>query len=274
MKIVIFGLAVSSSWGNGHATLWRGLCRSLGRMGHRVVFFERDVPYYASHRDLFELPGGRLCLYPDWVSVLPAARLELADADVAIVTSFCPDAIAASDLALSSPLSLRVFYDLDTPVTLRRLENGESVSYIGPRGLADFDLVLSYTGGRALAELRDKLGARRAAPLRQRGPLRSLPGAGVPNLCGRPFLPRHVCGRPRRGAEDSVCRTGAPSARSTVRDRRVDVRCLVSLAAQYLLCQPRAAGRSSRILLFLAAHVQCHARRHGGDGVLPVRPLV
>ncbi len=165
MKIVIFGLAVSSSWGNGHATLWRGLCRSLGRMGHRVVFFERDVPYYASHRDLFELPGGRLCLYPDWVSVLPAARLELADADVAIVTSFCPDAIAASDLALSSPLSLRVFYDLDTPVTLRRLENGESVSYIGPRGLADFDLVLSYTGGRALAELRDKLGARRAAPL-------------------------------------------------------------------------------------------------------------
>src|SRR5437764_243294 len=25
MKIVVFGLTISSSWGNGHATLWRGL---------------------------------------------------------------------------------------------------------------------------------------------------------------------------------------------------------------------------------------------------------
>ncbi len=59
MKLVIFGLTVSSSWGNGHATLWRGLLRALARRGHRTVFFERDVPYYAFHRDLRELPGDR-----------------------------------------------------------------------------------------------------------------------------------------------------------------------------------------------------------------------
>jgi hypothetical protein len=29
VKIVIFGLTIRSSWGNGHATLWRGLCRAL-----------------------------------------------------------------------------------------------------------------------------------------------------------------------------------------------------------------------------------------------------
>lgn len=165
MKIVIFGLAVSSSWGNGHATLWRGLCGSLARRGHRVVFFERDVPYYAAHRDLFALPGGDLCLYPDWAAVLPKARQELADADVGMVTSFCPDAIAASELVLSSPASLKTFYDLDTPVTLRHLGRGETVDYLGPRGLRDFDLVLSYTGGRALAELRERLGAPQVAPL-------------------------------------------------------------------------------------------------------------
>ena len=165
MKIVIFGLAISSSWGNGHATIWRGLCRSLFRRGHRVVFFERDVPYYASHRDLTTVPGCDLALYPDWASVLPKARRELADADVGMVTSFCADGIAASELVLSSAASLRTFYDLDTPVTLQRLKDGERVSYIGPRGLRDFDLVLSYTGGRALAELRDGLGARRVAPL-------------------------------------------------------------------------------------------------------------
>ncbi|MGH6677403.1 MAG: glycosyltransferase, partial [Bradyrhizobium sp.] len=66
MKIVIFGLTISSSWGNGHATLWRGLCKNLARMGHNVIFYERDVPYYADARDLRELPGGRLELYPSW----------------------------------------------------------------------------------------------------------------------------------------------------------------------------------------------------------------
>ena len=66
MKLVVFGLTVSSSWGNGHATLWRGLCKALARLGHQVVFFERDVPYYAGARDLCDLPGGKLVLYPDW----------------------------------------------------------------------------------------------------------------------------------------------------------------------------------------------------------------
>ena len=52
MRLVVFGLTISSSWGNGHATLWRGLCRAFAERGHAVTFFERDVPYYASHRDI------------------------------------------------------------------------------------------------------------------------------------------------------------------------------------------------------------------------------
>src|SRR5215217_4740962 len=95
MKIVIFGLAISSSWGNGHATLWRGLCRALAARGHLVVFFERDVPYYAAHRDLYDVPGGRLHLYPSWDEVRDVADHELADADAGIITSFCPDAVVA-----------------------------------------------------------------------------------------------------------------------------------------------------------------------------------
>jgi hypothetical protein len=77
MKLVIFGLTVSSSWGNGHATLWRGLWRALARRGHRIVFFERDVPYYASQRDVASMPGGDLVLYPDWAAVLARAKREL-----------------------------------------------------------------------------------------------------------------------------------------------------------------------------------------------------
>jgi spore maturation protein CgeB len=165
MKLVIFGLSVSSSWGNGHATLWRGLINGLAALGHTVVFFERDVAYYAADRDLVDLPGGRLVLYHDWNSVRLEARRELGEADVALVTSYCPDGVDAAREATDSPVALRVFYDLDTPVTLERIRAGGTVPWLGPAGLADFDLVLSYTGGEALRYLQELLGARQVAPL-------------------------------------------------------------------------------------------------------------
>ena len=164
-KIVIFGLTVSSSWGNGHATLWRALLRSLTSQGHAAVFFERDVPYYASARDLHQGLGYELVLYRDWSEALPLAEKALADADVGIVTSYCPDALAATELVTAKPHLLHVFYDLDTPVTLDRLDRGESVEYVPPDGFTRFDLVLSFTGGRALTELQTRLHARRALPL-------------------------------------------------------------------------------------------------------------
>ncbi|OAS27290.1 CgeB family protein [Methylobacterium platani] len=164
MRLVVFGLTISSSWGNGHATLWRGLCRALARRGHSVVFYERDLPFYAPHRDLAEIPNGRLVLFSGWDEIRERAARDVAQADVAMVTSYCPDALAATDLVLNGR-ALRVFYDLDTPVTLDRLRRGEAVEYVGPDGFRGFDLVLSYTGGPALAALCDDLGAARAAPL-------------------------------------------------------------------------------------------------------------
>jgi spore maturation protein CgeB len=164
MKLVIFGLSISSSWGNGHATLWRGLCREFIARGHQVTFFERDVPYYSEHRDYPRIQGGRLILYHEWDEVLELAKAELASADIGLVSSYCPDALAATELLLHFPLG-RVFYDLDTPVTLARLELGDPVAYIGPRGLRDFDLVLSFTGGKALTLLRERLGASEVLPL-------------------------------------------------------------------------------------------------------------
>jgi spore maturation protein CgeB len=165
VKIVIFGLTISSSWGNGHATLWRGLCKALIQRGQDVVFYERNVPYYAAMRDLDRIPGGRLELYDDWESIGSRARADLGDADVAIITSYCPDSLDATKLVCEQSRALRVFYDLDTPVTLAQLDAGESVAYIAETGLRDFDLVLSYSGGQALTEFRTRLGARRVAPL-------------------------------------------------------------------------------------------------------------
>jgi len=164
MKIVIFGLTISSSWGNGHATVWRSLCRQLIARGHKITFFEHDVPYYANHRDLSAIDGGTLRLYQSWSEIDDVAEGELGDTDVAIVTSYCPDAVAASELIWCSP-AIRVFYDLDSPVTLTRLRTGESVPYIHPDGLQEFDLVLSFTGGSALDALRLELGAKEVSPL-------------------------------------------------------------------------------------------------------------
>jgi spore maturation protein CgeB len=93
------------------------------------------------------------------------AALELADASAGIITSFCPDAVAAEETLAASDGVLRVFYDLDTPVTLDRLAKGEGVAYVGPHGLSRYDLVLSYTGGVSLDQLRAQLGAREAWPL-------------------------------------------------------------------------------------------------------------
>lgn len=165
MNIVVFGLTISSAWGNGHATLWRGLCRALERRGHHVEFFERDVPYYARHRDQAAPFGCELRLYANWTDVQALAIQALRRADVGMVTSYCPDARAASRVLLESAAGVKCFYDLDTPVTLDRLTQGEDVEYVPADGLAAFDLVLSYTGGLALDALRDRLGGRVVAPL-------------------------------------------------------------------------------------------------------------
>jgi spore maturation protein CgeB len=166
MHVVVFGLTISSSWGNGHATLWRSMVRALTDQGHSVTFYERNVPYYASTRDLWELgAGARLRLYDAPHEILREAREELHSADLALCTSFCPDGRLAADLILESNAEVRAFYDMDTPVTLNGLREGKRVEYLPEYGLSGFDLVLSYTGGRALDDLKTLLGARNVAAL-------------------------------------------------------------------------------------------------------------
>lgn len=165
MHIVIFGLTISSSWGNGHATLWRGLCSALAQHGHKVTFLEKDVPYYAQHRDLNDTQPYEIVLYQNWEDAGPLVQTILRECDSAIITSYCPDATAACNAILEASVAVKVFYDLDSPVTLERLQRGECVEYLPANGLRDFDLVLSYAGGSVLNELRSLLGAKRVAPL-------------------------------------------------------------------------------------------------------------
>lgn len=165
MKITIFGLTLSSSWGNGHATPYRAILRALGRAGHRVIFYEKDVPYYSAHRDLPNPDFCKLELYDNWESAKLGALKSAADSDIVVTASYCPEGARISEEILQLNRPLKVYYDLDTPVTLARLRAGESVDYIRAEQLPEFDLVLSWTGGRALDELRNRWLVSMARPL-------------------------------------------------------------------------------------------------------------
>lgn len=165
MKLVIFGLTISSSWGNGHATIWRGLCKGLAKRGHEIVFFEKDVPYYASHRDFIEFSGMKLIIYQNWEGIRELAAAQVENADVGIITSYCPDAQNAANLVINQKSLIKTFYDLDAPVTLQELEKGHQVPYIPNNGLSEFDIVLSYTGGNSIEKIKQKLGAKRLIPI-------------------------------------------------------------------------------------------------------------
>lgn len=164
MKIVIFGLTLSSSWGNGHATPYRALLRGLRRLGHEMSFYEKDVEYYYWRRDFREVDYCDLVLYLEWRDVRQRAIEEAREADAVIVGSFCPEGARVADEVLALEKPLKVFYDLDTPVTLKELVKGD-LDYLRREQLAAYDLVLSFTGGKVLEELESKWGARRARPL-------------------------------------------------------------------------------------------------------------
>lgn len=165
MKIVIFGLSITSSWGNGHATTFRALCRALHQRGHRIVFFEKDVEWYASNRDLPNPEFCELKLYSEWDEVRSSAASELADADVAVVGSYFPDGIAATELVFDSPVPVKTVYDIDTPITIAALRENGKTDYIRAEHIPGFDVYFSFTGGPMLREIEERFGAPRAVPL-------------------------------------------------------------------------------------------------------------
>ncbi len=164
MKITIFGLTLSSSWGNGHATPYRAILRALHRRAARVVFYEKDVSYYAQHRDFESCSYCDLRIYGDWNQVRSKALREAADSDVVVTASYTPEGARISAEVLALPRPLHVFYDLDTPVTLSHLNNGP-LDYLRREQIPQFDLYLSFTGGEMLSRLEEQYGARIVRPL-------------------------------------------------------------------------------------------------------------
>ena len=163
MKLVVLGLSLSSSWGNGHATTFRALLAAFAARGHEVLFLERDVPWYAAHRDLAAPDFCRLAYY-DSLAGLEQWRGEIAGADAVMVGSYVPDGIAVSAFVQGAARGAVCFYDIDTPVTLAALDRGEC-DYVSRNIISHFDIYFSFSGGPVLTRLEEDYGARAARAL-------------------------------------------------------------------------------------------------------------
>ncbi|MBC5775125.1 glycosyltransferase [Pontibacter sp. KCTC 32443] len=164
MNIVILGLTITSSWGNGHATTFRGLVRELKNRGHNILFLERDKPWYADHRDL---PNPDYCqteLYTSMDDLQQRFTEQVREADMVIVGSYVPEGVQVGEWAIQTAHGIKAFYDIDTPVTLAKLER-EDYEYLHPNLIPQYDLYLSFTGGPTLDLLEKKYGSPAARAL-------------------------------------------------------------------------------------------------------------
>ena len=163
MKLVVLGLSLSSSWGNGHATTFRALLKAFARRGHEVLFLERDVPWYAGQRDLTDPDWCRLAFYADLVG-LEDWREQIAAADGVMVGSYVPEGVAVARLVQDWAGGVTAFYDIDTPVTLAKLERGD-FEYLSPEVIPGYDVYLSFTGGPTLRHIEQRYGSPMARAL-------------------------------------------------------------------------------------------------------------
>jgi spore maturation protein CgeB len=162
--IVFIGLSLSSSWGNGHATTFRALLRGLHELGHRVLFLERDVPWYAKNRDLPDPDFCTLLYYCSVDELVSEHGRSIVSAGAVIIGSYVADGVAVIDRLHQLQPRRLCFYDIDTPVTLAKLSAGDE-QYLARRQIPDFDIYFSFSGGPVLATLKDRFGAPRAEAL-------------------------------------------------------------------------------------------------------------
>ena len=164
MDVVFLGLSITSSWGNGHATTYRGLVRELAARGHRVTFLERDVLWYRDNRDQPQPAGCTTLLYQSIDELRREHAERVRDADVVVVGSYVPEGVAVGEWAAATARGLVAFYDIDTPVTLAKLARGD-YEYLTPGLVARYGLYLSFTGGPTLRRIEREFGSPMARAL-------------------------------------------------------------------------------------------------------------
>ena len=167
MTIAFFGSSLVSAYWNGAATYYRGIIRALHQRGHRVTFYEPDGLERHRHRDIADPDWARVVVYPAGSERLVLDAVEsAADADVVVKASGVgvhDGLLESAVLALRGPSKPTVFWDVDGPGTLARLEADRSDPL--RKILGRYDLVLTYGGGEQVVNRYRALGARACVPV-------------------------------------------------------------------------------------------------------------
>lgn len=163
MKIVIIGLSITSSWGNGHATTYRSFIKELKKEGHDILFLEQDAPYYARHRDMATSPFCEIGLYENWKSLPLQYSPEVENADLVMVGSYVPSGTRVGQWVLDTAQGVTAFYDIDTPVTIEKLKKGD-YEYLHPDLIPRYNMYLSFAGGKVLDLLENEFRSPAAKP--------------------------------------------------------------------------------------------------------------
>jgi spore maturation protein CgeB len=167
LDIAFFGSSLVSAYWNGAATYYRGIVRALNGRGHRVTFYEPNAYDRQQHRDIPDPDWARVVIYPgdDEDAALRAVD-DAKGADLVVKASGIGvfDALLEqAALELQGPETLVVFWDVDAPATLDRLEQDplDPFRALVPR----YDLVLTYGGGQPVIQAYEGFGAKRCVPV-------------------------------------------------------------------------------------------------------------
>lgn len=166
LEIAFFGSSIVSAYWNGAATYYRGIVKALHKMGHKVTFYEPDVYERQQHRDIDDPDWCTVVVYPEDKVNLQALLRQASEADVIIKASgvgvfdtYLEDAV----VQLKNDDNLVIFWDVDAPATLDRIESDPSDPFHAL--IPKYDFVLTYGGGKPVIDAYERNGAKKCIPI-------------------------------------------------------------------------------------------------------------
>lgn len=170
LDIAFFGSSLVSSYWNGAATYYRGIIRALAERGHRITFYEPDALQRQQHRDMEDPPWARVVVYsPDEAGASQAledaqqADVIIKASGVGVLDEWLEQAVLQHRNRHSRASSLRIFWDVDAPATLERLDQNPADPFHAL--IPQYDLILTYGGGDPVVQQYRQHGARHCEPV-------------------------------------------------------------------------------------------------------------
>ncbi|HEX2257148.1 MAG TPA: glycosyltransferase [Afifellaceae bacterium] len=166
MRFAFFGSSLVSAYWNGAATYYRGLLKALASRGHQIAFYEPDAFDRQAHRDIDDPDWARVVVFPADAAGMDRALADAARAEVVVKFSgvgALDRELEAAVAALRRPGRLAIFWDVDAPATLERVNEDSSDAFLPL--VPQYDAVLTYGGGEAVVDGYMALGARLCVPI-------------------------------------------------------------------------------------------------------------